>query len=317
MDQRYRNLPLNPLRAFAIASRHRTFTAAATHMGVSQVAISRQIAILENYLGVKLFERSSRSVKLTDVGRAFGHEIASLFDELERSTQRILHLEADSTINLRIYPTMAHHWLLPRLRRFHELYPAYRVRLDTAVTPLDFRGTHLDVAIQLGHGNWREARDRKLFDEVVDVVCSPDYADKFDGFLAPTKLDAAELLHARYRRKEWEVWAAEARVEINHREGTEFDSSLLLYSAARQGFGLAVGQLKLLEDEFSTGHLVRPLNKPVMTGAAFYVVWPTLKSVAQQTRVFIDWLLAETDQQPEFFRKTRATNRREETPQRK
>ena len=75
MEERYRSLPLNPLRAFAIASRHRSFTAAARHMGVSQVAISRQISILEAYLGVKLFERSSHSVKLTDIGRSFGHEI--------------------------------------------------------------------------------------------------------------------------------------------------------------------------------------------------------------------------------------------------
>lgn len=307
MNDRYRNLPLNPLRAFAIASRHRTFTAAANHMGVSQVAISRQIAILENYLGVKLFERSSRSVKLTAVGRAFGHEIASLFDELERATQRILSNENETTINLRIYPTFAHHWLLPRLADFQERYPDYRVRLDTVVEPLDFRGTHLDLALQLGHGTWRDAKCRKLFDEVVDVVCSPTYADRFGGFKTLDALDDAEILHAKYRRREWEVWAGETGIEIDHREGTEFDSSLLAYSATKQGFGLAVGQIDLLRNELDAGELVRPLNRPVATGSAFYVIWPTTKSVSTKTRRFIDWLLETVGEKPEFFRRSRAS----------
>ncbi|MCF8483008.1 MAG: LysR family transcriptional regulator [Rhodospirillum sp.] len=305
MDQRYRNLPLNPLRAFSIASRHRTFTAAANHMGVSQVAISRQIAILENYLGVKLFERSSRSVKLTDVGRAFGHEIAGLFDDLERATQRLLTDENESTINLRIYPTFAHHWLLPRLADFKRLHPEYRIRLDTVVEPLDFRGTHLDVALQLGQGSWRDAKCRKLFNETVDVVCSPDYAAQFDDFQPLGRLEEAELLHAKYRRREWEIWAAEAGVEINHRKGTEFDSSLLLYSATKQGFGLAVGQVDLLRKELDDGELVRPLNRPLETGSAFYVIWPTMKSVSTKTRRFIDWLLDQAGERPEFYRRAK------------
>ncbi|MFC4353419.1 LysR substrate-binding domain-containing protein [Fodinicurvata halophila] len=307
MNEKYRNVPLNPLRAFAIASRHRSFTAAAKHMGITQVAISRQIALLENYLGVKLFERSSRSVKLTEVGRSFGHEIAGLFDDLDRATQRILSNENESTINLRIYPTFAHHWLLPKLTEFTERYPEYRVRLDTVVEPLDFRGTHLDAALQLGHGTWRDAKCRRLFEEEVDVVCSPDYAERFDWFRTSESLDAAELLHAKYRRREWEIWAAEAGVEINHREGMEFDSSLLVYSATKQGFGLAIGQLALLQPELETGELVRPFMRPVTTRSAFYVIWPTMTSVSTKTRRFIDWLLELSGEKPEFFRKGRSS----------
>lgn len=302
MDQKYRNLPLNPLRAFAIASRHRSFTAAANHMGVSQVAISRQIGILEGYLGVQLFERSSRSVKLTDVGRAFGQEIAGLFDELERATNRILTNENESTINLRVYPTFAHHWLLPRLPEFTRAYPQYRVRLDTTVEPLDFRGTYLDVALQLGHGTWREAKSRKLFDEEVDVVCSAAYAERLKEMQASGDIAAAELLHSKYRRREWDLWAAEAQIDISACKGTEFDSSLLTYSAAKLGYGLAVGQLQLLEAEIRAGELVRPYNHALKTGSAFYVIWPVTKSVSTKTRRFIDWLLETSHEQPEFFR---------------
>lgn len=309
MDRRYRDLPLNPLRAFAIASQHKTFTSAARHMGVSQVAISRQISTLEDYLGVKLFVRGARSVKLTDVGRSLGQEISVLFEQLEQATHGVLTEESENTIKLRIYPTFAQHWLLPRLREFQTLYPEYRFRLDTTVEPLDFRGTHLDVAIQLGHGTWRDAKCRKLFDETVDVVCSPGYAQDRNWFADPENLASAELLHAKYRRKEWEIWSAEAGVEIDHSSGQEFDSSLLVYSAARHGFGLALGQVDLLSRELEAEQLIRPFRKPVTTGAAFHVIWPTMKSVSTKTRHFIDWLLDTSDESREFFKRSRGAAR--------
>lgn len=179
------------------------------------------------------------------------------------------------------------------------------MRLDTAVEPLDFRGAYLDAAIQLGAGGWRDAKSRKLFDEEVDVVCSP-------AFLAghplrgPGDVAGAELLHSRYRRRAWEDWASASGVEIPHREGLEFDSSLLTYSAAQQGFGLVIGQIRLLERDLAEGRLVAPLNRPVKTGAGFHVIWPTTLSVAEKTRRFIDWLLEQVGEAPEFFRKDKA-----------
>lgn len=302
MEEKYRNLPLNQLRTFSIAAQHRTFTAAADHMGVSQVAISRQISALETYLGVKLFERGPRSVKLTEAGRTFGHAIAESFDKLEEATHRTLSDESANMINVRIYPTLAHHWLLPKLSGFTERYPEYRIHLDTIVEPLDFRSTHLDVAVQLGHGSWSDAKSRKLFDEVVDVVCSPDYAQRFGDLSDPEVFARAELLHAKYRRREWEIWANGGNIEINHQRGMEFDSSVLAYCAARKGFGLALGQIDLLQDELETGELIRPVENPVRTGAAFYVVWPTMKPASTKTRRFIDWLLEISNEKYEFYK---------------
>lgn len=292
MEKHYRSLPLNPLRAFAIASRHRSFTAAARHMGVSQVAISRQISILEAYLGVKLFERSSHAVKLTDVGRSFGHEIAGLFDGIERATSQILADESDATISVRVYPSFLNHWLMPRLAAFTALHPQYRVRFDTTVEPLDFRSTYLDLAIQLGQGGWREARSQLLFEERVDVVCSPAYAERITEQVAERRIDETDILQSKYRREEWGIWATGAGVSLGACNSTEFDSSLLTYSAAKQGFGLAIGQLALLKPELNIGALVRPFGCEVATGAAFYAVWPTTKSVGLKTRRFIDWLVS-------------------------
>lgn len=305
MEQRNRNLPLNPLRAFAVASRHKTFTAAARELGVSQVAISRQISTLEDYLNVSLFERSARSAKLTSVGRVFGSEIAGLFDEIESATQRILDEETTSTVNLRVYPTFAHHWLLPRLADFHAKFPDIHIRLDTKVEALDFRGTHLDVAVQLGPWPWRDAKHRKLMAEIVNVVCSPAYLDKAGPLSEPGQVAGCDLLHARYRRNAWDQWAAAIGVDIAGHRAAEFDSSLLALAAAENGLGLAIGQMPLLKGALESGRLVRPFPNEIATGSAFFVVWPTITSVSPKTRHFIDWLLVQCGEAPEFSSRRR------------
>ncbi len=302
MNTDYKSIPLNPLRAFAVASRHKTFTAAAKQMGITQVAISRQIAILENYLGVKLFERGPRQVKLTEVGRAFGQEIAPLFDSIEEATRAIFVAERDRIVSLRAYPTFAHYWLLPRMPSFRAAWPDLDIRLDTTVEPLDFRGTQLEVAIQLGDGDWRDTRARKLFDEELDAVCSPEYAAKNGNFASTQDLANASLLHARYRRREWEKWADAQALEIDTQDGYEFDSSLLTYSAAVNGLGVAIGQLELLSEEIAQNRLVRPFDRRHKTGSAFWVVWPSTRSVSAKTKRLIDWLLVQAGQKPEFYK---------------
>ena len=304
MDEEYFNVPLNPLRAFAIASRHKTFTAAAEYMGISQVAISRQIGILEGYLGIQLFERGARSVKLTEEGRQFGLEIAPLFDQLEDATRKLLSHERQSAVDLRIYPTLAHFWLMPMLPSLMSDYPDYTIRLDTKVEPLDFRGTQLDVAVQLGDGNWKDAKSRLLFPERIGVVSNPDYAEKMGGLSDPNSLAHATILHSKYRRRAWSDWKKSMGVTVDPRKSLEYETSLLTYGAAINGMGVAVGQVDILQDRISKGQLTLLFDGSYETGASFYVAWPTTKSVSTQTRRFIDWLLVCCGQEPEFFKKS-------------
>ena len=302
MSKGFRNIPLNPLRAFSVAIRHQTFTSAAKEMGISQVAISRQIAILEGYLGVQLFERSARSVKLTDMGRAFGHEIAPLFQELENATSKVLTGERESTVHVRIYPTYAYYWLLPKFASFKSEYPDFDIRLDTTVEPLDFRGTYLDCAIQLGFGDWRDTKSAPLFEERLDLVCSPEYAEKFNNFENIEDLNKADLLHSKYRRREWENWSIEHNVELNTIDGYEFTTSMLTYSAAEHGLGVAVGQVDLLKRQLDSGRLVCPIKKPYHSGQSFYIAWPSNASVRTKTKKFVDWALRQVDQPTVFYR---------------
>jgi LysR family glycine cleavage system transcriptional activator len=297
------DLPLNALRAFSVAVRFDTFTAAANHMGVSQVAISRQISLLERHIGVKLFERGPRSVTLTASGRAFGHEIADLFHELEDVTDRLLSREREHTVTLRVYPTFAHHWLLPRMASFRAKHPEDRIRMETKIERLDFRGTHLDLAVHLGHGSWQGARSRKLFDDTADLVCSPEYAARHDGFRSSSSLSKALLLKSRYRSAVWADWAAHSGLALDRAREVTYDSSVLAYSAALQGHGLAMGQMTLLAEDLAAGRLVRPFSQTIHTGMAYFVVWPSDRSVLTKTRHLVDWMLTETGNDTQFFRK--------------
>ena len=301
MANKASSIPLNPLRTFAVASRHASFSAAARELGVTQVAVSRQIAVVEDYFDTLLFERSGSENKLTDAGRALSRQIAPLFDELDTATSEFLEQERKQAVNLRCYPTFAYGWLMPRLPEFSALHPGFDMRFDTTVEPLDFRGTYLDVAVQLGRGDWTGVKARELFPEEIDAVCSPAYAERIEASVAKCNLEDAVLLHSRYRRKEWQDWSRTVGIDVAGLPSYEFQSSLLTYRAAKEGLGVAMAQLDLIEDELKAGTLVRPFEQTVQTGSSFWVVWPTTLSVNMTTKKFIDWLLVRAGQQPQFF----------------
>ncbi|NVK20584.1 MAG: LysR family transcriptional regulator [Methylocystaceae bacterium] len=293
---------MNPLHVFAVASRHQTFTAAARELGVTQVAVSRQISVLEDYINTELFVRSARSVKLTETGQALSQEITPLFEDLNGVMRNLMTKEREQTIDLRVYPTLSYYWLLPKLKGFNSQYSDYTIRMDTLVKPLDFRGTKLDVAIQLGHGDWSNSKARKLFPAEIDMLCSPAYAQEFDLFDNPDNFRFTTLLQSRYRRRDWQDWIDNCKVNNVPKAEVEYKSSILTYGAVREGLGLAIGELNTLKAQIDQGVFVRPFNQSVEKDTAYWVVWPTFKSTAPKVKYFIDWLLRTCGQQPEFFK---------------
>lgn len=295
------NLPLNPLRTFSVASRHVSFTDAARTLNVTQVAVSRQVAVLEKYLNTRLFDRDLNSVRLTQTGQALSREIIPLFDEIESSVMRFRDRERKDVVSLFVYPTFCKSWLLPRMVGILGDAPKFSLRFDTRVVPLDFRKEFVNVAILLGGGDWPGAKSRLLFPETFDAVCSPDYANRVLGGIDEKRLpDSATLLHAKYRRREWPLWAELGGWAIDKAYSVDFQSSILCYEAAQQGLGLSIAQLPLIEAELTSGKLVQPFHTPQTSGQAFYIVWPTITSVSSATKMFIDRLLNAAGQETEF-----------------
>ena len=299
-----RAAPLNPLRTFAIAFRHSSFTAAAHEMNISQVAVSRQISTLEDYLGVQLFERGTSSVKLTVVGKAFGERISPMFQEIEEATQHLRGASKESMVSIRSYSTFINYWLMPRLSGFIEKHSEFEFSFDDKVERLDFSGTQLDFAIQLGQGDWRDCEARILFREEIDIVCSPEYLVRIGGVKNPEDLAKATLLYPYYRQKMlFEKWARTNGVEdLIPQHGFHFQAATTAYEAAINGVGMCMAQLRFFDEALKQGRLVRPIPTKVDTDTQFWIIWPKNRSTSTPAKRAIDWILEEAGQPKAFFK---------------
>ncbi len=285
--------PLNPLRMFEAAGRHVSFTRAAEEMGVTQAAVSRQVAVLESFLKVKLFERHHSELRLTDTGRRYLASISRAFDIVEETTTNVRRVEGRPVLRVRSYPTFARHWLIPRLSRFAAIHPEIDVRLSTAVSQPDFEHDNLDVSIQLGDGNWPGLTAWEIMPDVIAPVCSRALAQGDKPLRQLRDIGRHTLLHSRYRRSDWADWLAYAGLDIDATRGTVFDSSTLTYQAARADIGIAIGQINLLERELASGDLVLPFDDILRRSLSYYLVHPKRAGSSRKSLAFREWIIAE------------------------
>jgi LysR family transcriptional regulator, glycine cleavage system transcriptional activator len=290
--------PLNPLRVFETVARTENLTAAAHELHVTQSAVSRQIAVLESYLGAELLKRERHGVSLTPIGRSFAGEIAPAFAAIAGATESLLRETRQGALRLRTYTTFAAKWLIPRLADFHACHPDVDVRITTGVPDVDFHREPVDMAIQFGDGQWPNVRADRLFGDVFEPVCSPAFlAEHAPDRRHPESLLRQTLLEAHYRRKDWDEWlAANGLQEMGAASARmSFNSSVLAVQAAVSGLGVAIGQPRLLDAEFAAGQLVRPFAKtkwkPFRRDRAYWLLRPQHQRETRKTRAFRDWLL--------------------------
>lgn len=290
--------PLNPLRVFETVARTGNLTASAHELHVTQSAVSRQIAVLESYLGVELLRRERHGVSLTRVGRAFADQVVPAFAAIADATEDLFKDTSPGALRLRTYTTFAAQWLIPRLPDFHARHPGIEVRLSTAVPDVDFDRDPVDMAIQFGDGRWPNVHADLLFPDLIEPVCSP----QFLGQHAPDRSHPESLLRqcllvAHYRRKDWDDWLAANGLQEMAADSPRmsFNSSVLTLQAALHGLGIAIGQPRLLAAEFDAGLLLRPFAnsrwKPLRRERAYYLLCPQHQRETKKTRAFREWLL--------------------------
>jgi LysR family glycine cleavage system transcriptional activator len=287
--------PLNPLRVFEVVARTGNLTAAAQELHVTQSAVSRQIAVLEGYVGVELFRRERHGVTLTRAGRGYAEQVVPAFDAIASATDKLLKGSTQGALRVRTYVTFAAKWLIPRLPEFQREHPQIEVRITNAVPDVDFDRDPADVAIQFGDGRWPRVQADWLFDDEIEPVCAPRYlAGPRGRARRPEALLAQRLLVSHYRNTDWDEWLAATGLAEAARgaERMRFSSSVLTWQAAHDGLGMAIGQTRMLAAEFASGELVRPLARPVRTGRAYYLLRPAVQRESRKVAAFRDWLLA-------------------------
>jgi LysR family glycine cleavage system transcriptional activator len=284
--------PLNPLRAFEVAGRHVSFTRAAEELSVTQTAVSRQVSVLESFLRVRLFERHNSELILTDTGRSYLAAIQPALEMISNATE-ISRGQAKTVLKVRVYLTFALRWLLPRLSRFREQHPEIDINLTTSVTPADFERDDIDISICHGDGRWRDVVAWQIFGDCITPVCAPSLLQGDNPPTCPGDLVRQNLLHSRNRSDDWAEWLAFAEVTEEPRQSLVFETSSLVYEAAKQGLGFAIGQVRLLQDDIDRGDLVAPFEA-MMRPKAYYMLHRQGR-VEAKTRIFCEWVLREAE----------------------
>ncbi len=281
-------VPLNALRAFEAAARHLSFTRAADELCVTQAAISHQVKGLEDRLGVALFRRSNRGLKLTDEGLALAPTLFEAFGAIDRLFEQFEAGGLREVLTVSVVGTFMVGALMERLPGFRAEHPLVDLRILTNNNKVDIVAEGLDYAIRFGDGAWHGCEAELVCQAPLSPLCAPALAAQLG---APADLLRLTLLRS-YRPQDWLYWFKVAGLEPVNLRGPLFDSSLIMAQAAIRGEGVALAPPGLFRRELESGQLARPFAIEADLGG----YWLTrLKSRAPTggMRAFRAWMLAQ------------------------
>ena len=308
----YRLPPLNALRVFEAAARHLSFKEAAAELNITQAAVSHQIKALEEYLGVELFRRAGRGVKLTEAARAALPRLREGFDSLATAVETIRERGEEAELVITAPPVFTARWLMPRLADFQKREPRVDVRvvgsskmvdagaLDSAVLVgnLDLRSDTSGVEIHLGGGDYPGYRADRLFSVSTAAVASPELVRGEPPLREPADLARHMLLHDDAmdlvaHGNAWQKWLEAAGVEhlVDGSRGPHFSSNILSLEAASQKLGVALALRPLVDADIASGRLVAPFSVELKPQSAYYLVCPEVIADRPAVSAFRKWLL--------------------------
>ena len=288
---------LNALRAFEAVARHMSFTRAARELAVTQTAVSHQVKLLEQELGVTLFRRSPRQIVLTGAGRAWAAELGEIFARLEALNKRLRQRveAARPAVSVSVIPSFGSRWLVPRLGRFLEQHPEIDIRISASEKLVDFASEPIDIGIRYGGGRYPGLTVEKLAEDFWIVVCAPSLL-AHRNFRAPRDLEQQVLLYDDDRGA-WLRWLRWCGVrKLRSARYTQLTDSSMLVEAAVRGQGVALARRSLAADELAAGRLSKPFPEvePLATGLAYYLACPPENLRRPEVAAFRAFLHQET-----------------------
>jgi LysR family glycine cleavage system transcriptional activator len=284
-----RRLPfLNGVRAFEAAARTGSFAAAAKELNVTAAAVSRMVRLLEERLGIALFQRHANGLSLTPAGRAYEGGLTQILDALANLTTRVTALANPYVLTVGVGPTFAIRWLIPRLASFRKLEPSIDVRITTGGAAAPF-ADDWTCGIKLGHGRWPELTAERLFAADLVPVCAPALASQLKG---PRDLRRTTLLHVAHSPEDWPRWLLAAGVAGPASGGPRFEFYGQALQAAADGLGLAMGIRPYIDDDIAAGRLVAPFALSVPKGESWYLLYRKGRAEDAGFSAFRAWIVA-------------------------
>ncbi|MEM7567050.1 MAG: LysR substrate-binding domain-containing protein [Pseudomonadota bacterium] len=262
--------PLRSLEVFAAAARTGGFTAAGAALGITQSAVSRQIADLEGALGVPLFVRRGARLSLTPTGRRLAERVGAALDAARAAVAEAAGSER--VVTLSMLPSVAAKWLAPRLGVFIAAHPEIDLRVTASRHLVDFAAEGIDAAIRYGPEPGPGLRARRLAGETITPVIAPHLRDRL-GIAAPGDLVRAPLLHGDLPEG-WAAWFAAAGLSEAPPEGPRLGDDTAILQVAIEGHGVALGRSRLVAEDIKAGRLVAPFGVALPAGYSYWFVRP-------------------------------------------
>jgi LysR family transcriptional regulator, glycine cleavage system transcriptional activator len=289
--------PLNAVRAFAAAARHASFTRAADELGVTHGAVSKQVRLLEDHLGVPLFTRGVRQVALTTAGRSLLAEASPALERIAAVAVRLrrnaVRGGGDGVVRVNVRPSFALRWLIPHLPAFMAVHPGVRPELVTSTAdPARLPAGSFDVVVRRGRPGmaWPEGmRALPFLRERAAPVAAPALLTRLPVHRAED-LAAHTLLHTATRDADWVTWLARVGVPgLRPAAELRFEHLQFALQAALDGMGVALGPLAMVAADLAAGRLARVLpRRPGIVLESYYYGIPA--DAGPLALVFADWL---------------------------
>ncbi len=283
------------LLCFEAAARHESYSRAAQEMSLTQSAVSRQVAALEEYLGQTLFRRTRHGVALTPRGREYASHVTERLLALERDTLNAMSTQGtQGAVHLAAVPTFATRWLIPRLPQLQALHPDIVVHIETRTRPFMFAGTGFDAALYAGTAeqvsHWAGTQSTLLLHEDVVPVCAPSLLRGRRMPATPQAVAKLPLLQQSTRPFGWNQWFDAMGVIADHAmSGPRYELFSMTTAAATQGLGVALVPRLLVQDELVRGDLMVACDRPLRGERAYYLVLPMLEQEPQALTLFRNW----------------------------
>lgn len=283
--------PLNALRFFEIAARHRSFARAAEELHVTPAAVSQQIKLLENYLGMALFKRGKILELNETAGEALSH-ISQAFDQMERAMLKITAGSIAGPLIVSTPPAFATHWLIPRMADFYARYPEVEIHVLATRRTVDFSMEEVDVAIRFGHGEHPGLNVERLMPERIMAVATPELAA---SIVAPDDLSGASLIQDDWHTVRgvfpmWDALLARLGVVDKPLKIRRFGDAQLTIHAAMAGLGVALAWQSLVLNDLEAGRLGGVLQLTVPTNLSYHLVIPDNRIMLDKVAIFRTWL---------------------------
>jgi DNA-binding transcriptional LysR family regulator len=283
--------PLRAVQAFGAVARAGSVVGAARELAVSPSALSHLIRQLELRVGVALFTRAGRGLKLTADGERLAGAVvpalAAISEALGGFSRR------GSELRISTISTFAVRWLIPRLSRFQSRHPDVEIFLSTSTRAVDLGQETFDCAIRFGRGDWTGVASEALYREELAPACNPQWL-KANAVRSVKDLKRLKLLHARARRQDWSRWLVAQNVSgINTDAGPTFETRDLAIQAAIAQMGVAIVDPRFIEAEVAAGQLIMPFRAPLQLDTGYWLVWRPGREGGRPLAAFRGWLAEE------------------------